>query len=283
MKLTVLVDNNTLIDRYFFAEPALSFLIETDNKKILFDAGYSDIFIRNAEIMNIDLIDIDIIALSHGHNDHTWGLSHLIKYYENKIQNKQKIRTPRLVAHPLTFLPKIYEDTLVIGSVLDNDMLSNYFKLQLSREPVALTNNLFFLGEIERTNDFEAEYPIGQIVEGNIKKDDYVLDDSALVYKSPKGLVVITGCSHAGICNIIEKAKKVCADDRIVSVIGGFHLLNPSSRQLQGTLKYMKELHSQSIYACHCTDLKSKIELSKVVNLEEVGSGMVINFVERKG
>ena len=278
MKLTVLVDNNTLIDRYFYAEPALSFFIEVDNKKILFDTGYSDVFIRNAEKMKIELAEVDIIALSHGHNDHTWGLNHIIQYYTDKILEKQNVKKTLLIAHPLTFLPKTYNDSIVIGNTISEDILSDFFSLKLSREPVLLTENLFFLGEIERNNDFEAKEPIGQILENGIKKDDYLLDDSALVYKSANGLVIITGCSHAGICNIIETAKKVCGDNRVISVIGGFHLLNPSIHQLQGTLKYMAGLNSESIYACHCTDLKSKIELSKVVNVEEVGSGMVINI-----
>jgi metal-dependent hydrolase (beta-lactamase superfamily II) len=74
MKLSVLVDNNTLIDRYFLGEPALSFFIEEDDKRILFDTGYSDAFIRNAEKMRIDLRNLDWVALSHGHVDHTWGV-----------------------------------------------------------------------------------------------------------------------------------------------------------------------------------------------------------------
>jgi 7,8-dihydropterin-6-yl-methyl-4-(beta-D-ribofuranosyl)aminobenzene 5'-phosphate synthase len=278
MKLTVLVDNNSFIDSYFYAEPALSFFIEVDNQKILFDAGYSDIFIRNAEKLKIDLTDTDIIALSHGHNDHTWGLNHIVQYYTDRVLEKQKMKKPLLVAHPLTFLPKTYNDSIVIGNVLNSDILSNFFNLKLSREPVFLTDKLIFLGEIERKNDFEAKKPIGEILEDGVKKDDYLFDDSALVYKSDKGLVVITGCSHAGICNIIEKAKKVCNDNRVISVIGGFHLLNPSVRQLEGTLNYMKELQPETVYASHCTDLKSKIELSKVVDVKEVGSGMIIDF-----
>ena len=278
MKLTVLVDNNSIIDRYFYAEPALSFFIEVDNTKILFDSGYSDIFIRNAEKMKIDLTDTDIITLSHGHNDHTWGLNHLVQYYADRILEKQKVKKPLLVAHPQTFLPKIYKDSTVIGNILSDSVLSEYFNLKLSREPVLLTENLIFLGEIKRTNNFEAKNPMGQILEDGIKKDDYLLDDSALVYKSAKGIVVITGCSHAGICNIIDQAKRVCKDNRVVSVIGGFHLQDPSSSYLQKTLTYLEELQPETVYASHCTDLKSKIALSKVVNVEEVGSGLVIDY-----
>lgn len=93
MKLTILVDNITLIDQYYLAEPALSFLIETEEEKILFDTGYSDVFLRNAERMNLNLKEIDYLIFSHGHNDHTMGLISYIKYImetkskENHIKN----------------------------------------------------------------------------------------------------------------------------------------------------------------------------------------------------
>ena len=73
-QLTVLADNNTIIDKYLLGEPALSFYIEYDNKKILFDTGYSDVFISNAAKLGISLKDLDFIVLSHGHNDHTGGI-----------------------------------------------------------------------------------------------------------------------------------------------------------------------------------------------------------------
>ena len=140
-----------------------------------------------------------------------------------------------------------------------------------------LTERLVFLGQIERTNDFEAKSPIGKI-KGSILDDDYLMDDSALAYKSRKGLVIITGCSHAGICNIVEYAKKICEEDRIIDIVGGFHLLNPSNEQLQGTLHYMNELKPEKVHACHCTDLNSKIALSRFVDLKEVGIGLVLQY-----
>jgi 7,8-dihydropterin-6-yl-methyl-4-(beta-D-ribofuranosyl)aminobenzene 5'-phosphate synthase len=81
LELSVLVDNNTLIDRYFQGEPGVSYHLQDGGTNILFDAGYSDAFIRNAEKMGIHLLDIDVVVLSHGHLDHTWGLYHLIKLY----------------------------------------------------------------------------------------------------------------------------------------------------------------------------------------------------------
>ncbi len=74
MKLTVLVDNNTFTDEHFLGEPGLCYWIETDGKKILFDTGFSDVYLKNAKKLNIDLSNTDCIVLSHGHNDHTTGL-----------------------------------------------------------------------------------------------------------------------------------------------------------------------------------------------------------------
>jgi 7,8-dihydropterin-6-yl-methyl-4-(beta-D-ribofuranosyl)aminobenzene 5'-phosphate synthase len=278
MKLTVLVDNNTLIDRYFYGEPGVSYFIEDEGKRILFDVGYSDVFIKNAQKMNINLLNIDFLALSHGHLDHTWGLDPLIRLYTEAIIENISHKNPMLVAHPLTFLTKKIDGLDEIGSIISEDKLSKHFKLKLSKDPVWLTEKIVFLGEIERKNDFEAKRPIGKIVKDDFGYDDYLMDDSALVYKSSRGLIVITSCSHAGICNIVEYAKKICKNDKIIDIIGGFHLLNPSKEQLQGTLEYMKKLEPDEVHACHCTDLNSKIALSKVINLREVGVGLKLEY-----
>jgi len=278
MKLTVLIDNNTLTDRYFLGEPGVSYLIDAEGKKILFDVGYSDAFITNARKLSIDLLDVDFVVLSHAHLDHTWGLIPLIRLYTEGIIEELHVKKPTLVTHPLTLSARTFGDLVEIGSILQEDKLSGYFHLELSREPVYLTKHLVFLGEIERTNEFEAKNPMGKILENGIEKDDFLIDDSALAYKSPEGLIIITGCSHAGICNIVEYAKRVCGDDRVVDIIGGFHLLDPPAEQLRKTIAYMKSLRPSSVHACHCTDLNSKIALSRVVHLKEVGVGLTLEY-----
>ncbi len=278
MRLTVLVDNHTLIDRYFYGEPGVCYFIEEKDNKILFDVGYSDAFIRNAQKMNIDLLNVSFLVLSHGHLDHTWGLVPLIKFYTESVIEKINYYKPTLVAHPFTFFPRTVDGLGEIGSIISEEEASKHFQMQLSKAPVWLTERVVFLGQIERKNDFEAKIPIGQISRYSVTEDDYLMDDSALVYRSSKGLVVITGCSHAGICNIIEYAKKICEDHRVVDVIGGFHLLNPSKEQLKGTLEYMERLKPAEVHACHCTDLNSKVALSNVVNLKEVGVGLRLEY-----
>jgi 7,8-dihydropterin-6-yl-methyl-4-(beta-D-ribofuranosyl)aminobenzene 5'-phosphate synthase len=278
MKLTVLLDNNTLIDRYFQGEPGVSYFIEVDGKKILFDVGYSDTFIRNAQKLNINLRDVDFVVLSHGHLDHTWGIVPLIQLYTEGILEQFDVKRPGLVAHPLALSRKKNRDTTEIGSLITEERLAGYFDLQFSREPKQLTERLLFLGEIERTNNFEARKAMGRIVENGRERDDTLLDDSAIVYKSLKGLVIITGCSHSGICNIVEYARKVCGDQRVIDIIGGFHLLNPNREQLQGTIEYLKAINPKIIHACHCTDLNSKIKMSRSLELKEVGVGLVLEY-----
>ncbi|KMT22255.1 MBL fold metallo-hydrolase [Clostridium cylindrosporum] len=277
MKLTVVVDNNTYIDRYFSGEPGLSFYIEEEGQSILFDVGYSDIFLKNSMKMNIDLKKIDYIAISHGHIDHTWGLSHLINHYSEYTIEGTSYTKPEMIAHPNSFLDKRHNNQN-IGSLISKDTLIKHFNLKLSADPIWVTSKLIYLGEIERSNNVENKTPIGKVKMKSGEVDDYLLDDSALVYKSSKGLVIITGCAHSGICNIIEYAKKVCKDNRVADVIGGFHLLSPKKDVIDYTCKYIKDNNIKVMHPCHCTDLKSKIELSNVCDVKEVGVGLVLEY-----
>ena len=276
MKLTVLVDNNTLIDRYFLAEPGLSFLIQDGETTVLFDTGYSGIFLDNANKMGLDFSNLDYVVLSHSHLDHTWGLDRLLKYYTELAIENRPFKKPTLVTHPQTFTSVRMGNLDEIGSLLSKERLERHFSMQLSKAPQQLSDKLTFLGEIPRENDFEALETIGR--KEGAEEDERVIEDSALVYHSDQGLVIITGCSHAGICNICEYAREVCSDHRIAEIIGGLHLQNPSQNQLQGTLDYMVKLQPEVVHACHCTDLQSKIALSSVVNIQEVGVGLSVDY-----
>jgi 7,8-dihydropterin-6-yl-methyl-4-(beta-D-ribofuranosyl)aminobenzene 5'-phosphate synthase len=277
MKLTVLVDNNTIINRYFHGEPGVSYFIECNGRKYLFDTGYSDIFLRNATKMGINLLALDEIVISHGHNDHTWGLAELVKLHTEATHEGYECQKPSIIAHPHTFLDKKV-DGCDVGSMLSIDQLRKSFSLKLGKEPIWLTEKLIFLGEIDRINSFEAKTATGKMLQDGIWKDDFVLDDSALAYMSDNGLIIITGCSHSGICNIIEYAKKVCNEERVYDVIGGFHLLNPSQHTLNNTVEYLEKCHPHAIYAGHCTDLRSKISLARATNVEDVGVGLVLEY-----
>lgn len=278
MKLTVLIDNNTLIDRYFLGELGVSYLIEEGSKQILFDVGYSDAFISNAQKQNLNLLQSDFIILSHGHLDHTWGLGELLKKHMEADKEHIKTKSPTMIIHERTLYDRPRSYVGGSGSLINESRISQFFNIEKISEPYWITDNLVCLCNIPRINDFECQKPFLKIRIDNEDVDDYVDDEIALAYKAKDGLVVISACSHAGICNTIEYAKEVCNEQKIIDVIGGFHLMRPSQNQLKNTLEYFQKLQATKVHACHCVDLDSKIALSKVANLKEVGVGLSLKY-----
>ncbi|MDD3223639.1 MAG: MBL fold metallo-hydrolase [Clostridium sp.] len=268
MKLKVLVDNNTYIDQYYYDEPAVSYYIKDENVELLLDVGYSNLFIKNSSKLGVDLKNINTIVISHGHDDHTGGLKY---YFRQNCKNNVSI-----IAHPDAFKEKAIGDLKICSPILQED-LKGKCNLILSREPINISKNIIFLGEIPQMNNFESRKAIGKQVIGKTSVDDYVIDDSALVYKSEKGIYVITGCSHSGICNIIEYAKEVCKDNRVLGVIGGFHLFEVNE-QVNKTIDYLKQNNIKELYPCHCTSFAVKAEIHKVLPVKEVGVGLEINW-----
>lgn len=265
MRCTVLADNNTFIDHYYLGEPAFCLYIEDEDKKILLDTGYSDVFIQNAEKMGIDLSQVTKIVISHGHNDHTGGLV----YYQQRYGLKGK----QIIAHPQAFVPRSYND-LEIGAPLKlEDLLKAEATLNLSREPIQVSKHIFFLGEIPTAFEFERREIIGVALE----KDDVVMDDTALYYQNNQGIFMMTGCSHSGICSIIEKARKHSKKKKILGVIGGFHLFE-KNEQCQGTIEYFKKNKIPQIIPCHCVSLKAKIAMAKELTIQECGVGMTLEI-----
>lgn len=267
MKLDILVDNNTYIDEYYLGEPALSYYIEDCGKNILFDTGYSDLCIRNAKALNLDMSLISTIVLSHGHNDHTGGLEYLI--------NQGILNNYKILAHPDVFKKRKYNGNY-IGSPISEKELKDYAELILSRKPIKISKNIYFLGEIPVSQEFEQREAFGYLVDNKIEKD-YIMDDSAIVYHGENGLFVITGCSHSGICNIIEYAKIVCNERNVIGVIGGFHLLEVSEK-LSRTINYFQSNNIKEIYPAHCVSFKAKAEIYKSIPIHEVGVGLQIEI-----
>ncbi|QHQ62566.1 MBL fold metallo-hydrolase [Anaerocolumna sedimenticola] len=266
MKLTVLVDNNTYIDQYFLGEPAVSYYIEDGDEKILFDTGYSDVFIRNAKAISIDLDKLNKIVFSHGHNDHTGGFKILNNQYD--------LSQTMLISHPDAFREKIFDEE-PIGFDLHEESVNQICNLSLSKLPVSISENIIFLGEIPAIYSFEERAAIGKQKTDDIYFDDYVFDDSALVYNGKNGIFIITGCSHSGICNIIEYAKQVCNNQKVLGVIGGFHLFDIDTR-LKSTIQYFMDNDIADLYPCHCVSFHVKAEINRFIPIHEVGVGLTI-------
>jgi len=267
LKIKVLVENNTYIDHYYLGEPALSYFIETDQKKILFDTGYSNAYILNAKKMGIDLNNLDYLVLSHGHNDHTGGLVYLINEYD--------LSKTILIAHPDVFI-KREDNGLMVGSPLNKNDLDKYFKeIILTKDVYKLSDNFVFLGEINRSNDFENKKPVGYIIIDNYKLEDYLKDDTGLAYQGSDGLFIISACSHSGICNITNQAIKYFNEDKIEGIIGGFHLFN-DDETLDKTIDYLSNKDIKELYPCHCVSLVCKHKMMNKLNVKEVGVGLEI-------
>ena len=276
MQLTVLADNNTFISRYFLAEPALSLFIQVQGRKILLDCGFSDVFLRNAGTAGLDLLQLDTIAFSHGHLDHTWGMTELVRMYARAALEGRPHKRPQVLAHPRTFESVMDERGVDQGSMLSKDKVEQHFPLKLSTTPVYITPGLVWLGEIPRITSFESRKALGWKTDDS--RPDYVPDDTALAYISPEGLVIVTGCSHSGICNIVHHARQVTGEDRVVDIIGGLHLQSPDGEQLTGTIDFLKTLNLTDLHACHCTDFYSRTALAADLPLRTTGCGMQLNY-----
>lgn len=265
MKLKVLVENNTYIDVDAMGEPGVCFYIEEGGKKLLLDAGITGLYRMNAEFFGVDLTGVTAVVISHGHYDHTNGLKDLMEQpYAANIE---------LIAHPDAFAHKQLDSGLNIGSGVTCPELEKIFMLTLTKEPYWLTDRLVYLGEIPRVFDFENREPInltrneaGQLV------PDPLIDDTAMAYKGEAGIYVITGCSHSGICNIIEQAKRVCGDERVAGVIGGFHLFGVTD-QLAATIDYLTSQHIGLLAPCHCVNFPAKAAIHARLPIEEVAVG----------
>ena len=245
-KITILHNE---LDEFTEETSGFSVLIETENKKLLFDVSYSDDIIKNAEKGNIDLSNIDYLVLSHGHIDHTEGL----KFIDfSNVKN--------LLAHPDCFQKKYFSGVGHIGVPLPLDYLRKKTKVILAKESYWIEKDkIVFLGEIPSKTDFEVREPIGYLEN---KESDSVLDDSAIAIKTDKGLIVISGCSHAGICNIIEHAREVCNEKRVYVVMGGFHLFN--NGVTDKTIEFIKNQGIEKIYPAHCLSQYAFAEFKKI-------------------
>lgn len=265
MRITVLMDNQTEIDRYFLGEPAVSYWIETQGKYFLFDTAYSAAYLNNGKMLGIDATTADAVILSHGHNDHTGGLPHLL------APAKAQGRKMNIICHPHAVLPKAVggQD---IGCPLSLEQLQEQCILTQSKEPIWLTDQLVFLGEIPRKLAFEPPYTVGMIEMDGVWRRDMVLDDTALAYVGKDGMYLITGCSHAGICNIISYAKEVTGCSDVAGVLGGFHLSALDERS-QATIEFLAGEKIAALYPCHCTSFAVKAALHQRSNVKEIGVG----------
>ena len=279
MKVTLLLENNSLFCKYMNAEHGYSAWIEDEQTKVLYDFGFSDKFIKNAEAMDIDLLTADYVILSHCHRDHSCGLKHLMKYYRDKALAKRPIF---LVSEEGIFAKRWnFTKNHNSGMDVEREFIEEMFDFRIEPNPLALTNNLYFMGLTERTNDFEHIVPqrAKKLVNGEWT-DDVVDEDTQLCYRHQNGtdVSVVAACAHYGICNIMEYAKKITGADHIHTYLGGSHLRidEVPQSQVDKTCAYVKEQKIENFYICHDTDLHCKQALWNTTPSKEAGVGLVV-------
>lgn len=252
MIIKVLNDNLSSNEK-FKCEHGLSLYIEHNEFKFLFDAGQTDLFIQNACLLGVILNDIDFIVLSHGDYDHGNGLKYL------------DIGKRDLYAHPHFLEYRISKRTgLFDGLNQSREQINDRFNLIESDKPIEIRKDIFFMGEIKRLSHFDIG---GLPMVDRFNKEYMHLDDTGIAIKTDKGVIVITGCAHSGLCNIIEHAKTVSGCNEVYAVIGGFHLKD-TGKKTQNVLKYLKKVKPKKLFLAHCTSEDAKTLLINELDSE---------------
>lgn len=242
----------------FLAEHGFSAIIRTTTKEntrtMIFDFGLTwDVAARNADTAGIDLTAIEAAALSHGHIDHFGGLV--------EVATKIGKRSLEFAVHPSVFKKNRY--VVPLPSIkahmpaLEKQQTERLgFRVVETKDPyMLLDGDVLFLGEIVRQTSFEKGMPNAFYEQNGEEIWDPIEDDTGLaVNLAGRGLVILSGCSHSGIINIVEHARKVTGVDKVHAVMGGFHLVGPAFEPIiNDTVNSMKEIGPDYVVPTHCT------------------------------
>lgn len=274
MKVTCLVDNTALRGSRLWAEHGLSFLVETDVGRILFDTGQSgNVLSHNLAIMDLTLANLDAIILSHSHYDHTGGLREALDHARNV----------RLIAHPAVFKERFSRDgekTRSIGMPFSRTWLANVAQLELVAEPIEILPGVWTTGEFHDRSEPEGRSARHVIRDGESWAPDPYRDDMALVLSSTMGLVVLCGCCHAGLLNTLRHVRRIF-DRKIFAIVGGTHLETADSVHLTRVIHTLKEQDSPRLYLNHCTGERAFVKLSEAFGdiVFPCPAGTILNLV----
>jgi 7,8-dihydropterin-6-yl-methyl-4-(beta-D-ribofuranosyl)aminobenzene 5'-phosphate synthase len=247
LRITVLVDD-TARDSRLRSEHGLSFWIEAEGRKILFDTGQGEALEPNAQQLGVDLGQTDAIVISHGHYDHTGGLPRVLA----------RSRRAVLYIHPLAFESKYSRREKAPGRPIGipeqvaSELLERDHYLTFTRRPTRICSGVSVTGQIPRLATFESTSgPF--FLNKECTRKDVVADDQALYIESRNGLVVVLGCGHSGVVNTLDYVAKLTGKRSMRAVLGGMHLAQASEERIVQTSAALDRYGVRLVAPCHCS------------------------------
>jgi len=262
MKVTIAVDNcvPTGARAPFLGEHGLSMLIETGDTRLLLDTGQSSAIIHNLSLLGVSPASLDMIAISHGHYDHTGGLYHVL--------NHAKKRLPVYV-HEAAFKSRFSVsngERRFAGIPYRKEQLSTLgADWQSVSQSQQLLPGLWLSGAVPRNTVYETgdQRLVASNPDSGCDCQDEIDDDMALFYASEKGLVVISGCTHSGLVNMVKHGMAVTGATRLHGWIGGTHLGPVSAQQQDQTIAQLQAFKPEFVAANHCTGFRMMARLQE--------------------
>ncbi len=265
VKLTNIVDKFALTSKDFISSDGLSYLIEFENQKILFDSGDQSLILENnMRLLEIDPKTIDKLILSHGHYDHTFGIEYLL--------SARGDTTPlEIIGHPYSFKERRVANFITRFAAYLKYKMVNFGFPNLSKElqdryipkpvtePFELTPFLTTIGEISEWPEKDSKNKTLAIKIDKKFVEDDILDDLSLALKTKEGIVLVLGCGHAGVLNICARAKELYPQEDIKMIIGGTHLVAlKEEKDLEYVAKKLEEVYKKPmLFFSHCTGEKA--------------------------
>lgn len=247
LRITTLAEN-TATKMGTLAEHGLSMLVEVDDLCLLLDTGQTDTVVHNAHALRVDLSRVGHLVLSHGHSDHTGGLMKVLADTgEVTIHAHVDVWRPRYGTRGggkprFTGLPHIREKLESMGA-----------SFRLCDGPDRITGEVMTTGRVPRVTPFERVDADLKVKTATGWEQDQIPDDQALLVKTARGLVVLSGCAHSGIVNTLTWARQVADEKRILAVLGGTHLAFAPVEQLERTVAALIDFQIEKMGVSHCT------------------------------
>lgn len=263
LKITTL---STMLADSGIGEWGYSALVEVDGRKILFDTGaHPDVVLRNATELGMDLSTVETVILSHNHGDHTGGLI--------ALREAEKPRNPKALSMAYVgagiFEPRYNDKSQDLNGLTPIRARYEATGGRFVEEPapIEIAPGVWFTGPVPRPNP-ETNWRPGltrRTAAGMVP--DTVPEDSALIFVTDEGIVILTGCGHAGIMNLIDDSRRIAGDRPLLAVIGGLHLFAKPDAVLAASAAKMKGL--RYLLAAHCTGIEATIKLRRLLGLDE--------------